>query len=164
MARPTKNQATMAGTRRSETRRPPKYTHPYAHIPPDQRQRYIEEDRREQFKGYHTVIVTKTNSADPRAASNVNEYLGMGYKVLSDKPEDTGHGDSVLMGIPIDTWLQREEERVEDGTAALRSLIDGTAEAFENMQPGVKFDPDNSGVSFGSTIPVVGQAGPDNED
>jgi hypothetical protein len=152
MARPKQNQVTFAGNRRSETRtaRP----HPYAGIPKKNLPRHIEESS--QYPGQHVVIVTKTNDRDARAGSPVNDYKGMGYTILSDKPEDSGHGDAVVMGIDIDVYLKRQAERMQEDNQALKGLIHGAAEGFDNMPKGIRFEDEGSGLTYGEDIPVVG--------
>lgn len=152
--RPSKNQVTHVGTRRSETKK--KNPHPYAGIPKAQLQRHIEENMPDQYPGMHCVIVTKTNDRDAKAASPVNDYKSK-YKMLSDDPAVTGHGDAVLMGIPVDDWLESERVRMESDNAAMKSLIDGTAENFENMPKGIRFEEEGSGLEYGEDIVVSGK-------
>lgn len=155
------NQATHAGTRRSERKKPVRHPHPYDGI--SDIQAHTEETMKELFPGMHPVIISKTAANDPRAASPVGLYKGQGYKILSEDPEITGHADNVLMGIDLETWLKREDDRVADQNEALTSLITEQNGAFEGT-PGLTFRPSESGFQHGDPITITGKNEPNEED
>jgi hypothetical protein len=55
---------------------------------------------------YVTALVAKGDAAleTSRGVSQVDEYRGLGYEVLSEDPRYTGHGALVLMGMPRKQW------------------------------------------------------------
>lgn len=140
------NVATHAGSRRSEKRAP---------RPPIQKLDPMKAEEDPRFPGMHTVTVPTINSRDSRASSPTADYEGMGYKVLSKDPMLTGHSDHVIMGIPVETFLEREDERANgpDGhNTMLGTLHNQTFQSLPNG-PGkdveVFFDPKQSGLKHG---------------
>lgn len=159
--RPNTNVVTHAGTRRSET----KVKHPYDGMSFAQIQRKTEENN-PQFPGMHCVVVPKLNQQDPKMASPIGWYEGQGYKELSADPLVTGSAADVIMGIDIDTWIKREQERVKEGNDLMHGLIDETDEAMREMNgstPGLIYFGEQSGITRGTPI-SVSPALPDDEE
>jgi len=160
MARPRANVATNAGSRRSEKRTP----HPHAGMSPAQVMRKTEEDPL--HPGMKTVIVPRLNPRDPKAASPIGMYKGLGYKIVSEDPLITGGEDEVKMGIDLNIWLKREEERMQQDKDAFTSLIEETDEnlgSINNIQNGgLRFFGDQSGLHVGQPMTVTSV--PDDED
>lgn len=101
--------------------------------------------------GFHTVLVPRHDPRDPKAASPVGQYEAMGYKDLQASSSETGHTDQIKMGIPLDVWLEREQERVEADNEALKYLIEDVQ--LGNL-PGVKFERSDSGYQQGAQTTV----------
>jgi hypothetical protein len=150
------NVAVHSGTRRSEAK-----SNPY-----NKRQAEFvkrEENMPDQFPGMHCVIVPKINPRDPRAGSPVSEYLGLGYKKLSEDPDVTGHGDEIIMGIDLDTYLKREEARASELKQSTTALIKGMGEGMD-LGNGVSYRPEMSEAVELDPIEVSGSSKPDAED
>lgn len=140
------NVAVHAGTRRSET----KTQFPY--LEGDiRRSTGLHKEEDPLHPGFHTVLVPKHDPRDPKAASPVGMYEGMGYKDMNAPASETGHSDQVKMGIPLDVWLARKQEQVEMDNEALTCLID---EVQMGNLPGVKFDREHSGARQGAQTTV----------
>lgn len=119
--------------------------------------KHPEEDPR--FPGFHTCAVARINPHDPKGASPVGEYEAMDYKVISEDPRYTGHGDRVLMGIPIDKYEERERERHEyhngllEGFGPSGALADLPGQAGGDAQ--VHLVKDKSGLHVGDKISLA---------
>jgi len=146
-SKPATNVATFASTRRSERKKPVRHPHPYDGI--QDIQAFTEENMKKEYPGMHCVLVDKVNSIDPKAASPLGWYKGNGYKELSTDPQVTGHENTVLMGIKMEDWLEREDNRVADDNERLSSLIDGAAESLGGISavPGFEFVRSQSGIT-----------------
>lgn len=159
--RPNTNVVTHAGTRRSETR----VKHPYDGMSFDQIQTKTEANN-PLFPGMHCVIVPKLNQQDPKMASPIGQYKGWGYQELSTDPLVTGSEADVIMGIDVETWIEREKERVKEGNELMRGLIDETDESMREMNgttPGLMYFGEQSGLTHGAPI-SVSPALPDEEE
>lgn len=143
---PKANVAVHAGTRRSEKKTP------FPYLEGDiRRSDGLHKEEDPLHPGFHTVLVPRHDPRDPKAASPIGAYVGMGYKDMNAGAEETGHSDQVKMGIPLNVWLEREQERVAADNEALTYLVEDVA--LGNL-PGIKFDRSNSGYQQGAQTTV----------
>lgn len=153
----TGNVATFGGRRRSEKKVP----HPYDGMTQEQI-RDKNEENHPMFPGYHTVVVPQMNAMGPGYPSNSTEYEGMGYQILSKDPKVTGHGDNVLMGIPLEEHYRRQDELEAQSTGRFTELIDLIQDDIEesvNQRPMFKnakarLNREASGMELGEAIQV----------
>lgn len=151
------NIAVHAGARRSEMH---VKGNPWKDMTTAEATRKQEEDPR--FPGYHTVTVPRTNQRDSRASSPVGLYKGLGYKELSSDAEITGHEDDVILGIPVDVWIEREKQRQAEDNGRVTELI---SELDDPNHPQLKLMRERSGPRPGAPVTLSGSsAGPDDLD